>query len=175
MGSPEESVPRPDAPGSGPQPSHAVFLSYASQDADAARKICEALRADGARTLAAEALGHQLHRRIAERSGLAVTAVPRGPRSVLRLALSSLCFGLAIGARLPLAPVVLVAVAVAFYIGRGSEGQRRLLVAAIGPFLACVLLLGLYNVARFGSFTNFGQQYQLSGGNNNAMPAEDGD
>jgi GntR family transcriptional regulator / MocR family aminotransferase len=38
--------------------------------------LCEALRARGARTLAAEALGHQLHRRIAERSGLAVTALP---------------------------------------------------------------------------------------------------
>src|SRR5579862_9428061 len=29
------------------EPSHAVFLSYASQDAEAARKICEALRAEG--------------------------------------------------------------------------------------------------------------------------------
>jgi TolB-like protein/Flp pilus assembly protein TadD len=29
------------------EPSHAVFLSYASQDAEAARKICEALRAAG--------------------------------------------------------------------------------------------------------------------------------
>ena len=38
--------------------------------------LCEALRARGARTLAAEALGHQLHRRIAERGGLAVTALP---------------------------------------------------------------------------------------------------
>jgi GntR family transcriptional regulator/MocR family aminotransferase len=38
--------------------------------------LCEALRARGARTLAAEALGHQLHRRIAEKSGLAVTALP---------------------------------------------------------------------------------------------------
>ena len=28
-------------------PSHAVFLSYASQDAEAAQKICEALRAAG--------------------------------------------------------------------------------------------------------------------------------
>jgi len=27
------------------EPSHAVFLSYASQDAQAAQKICEALRA----------------------------------------------------------------------------------------------------------------------------------
>jgi hypothetical protein len=27
--------------------SHAVFLSYASQDAEAAEKICEALRAGG--------------------------------------------------------------------------------------------------------------------------------
>ncbi len=38
--------------------------------------LCEALRARGAATLAAEALGHQLHWRIAEKSGLAVTAVP---------------------------------------------------------------------------------------------------
>ena len=29
------------------EPSHAVFLSYASQDAEAAQKICEALRAAG--------------------------------------------------------------------------------------------------------------------------------
>ena len=30
-----------------PDPAKAVFLSYASQDADAARRICESLRADG--------------------------------------------------------------------------------------------------------------------------------
>ena len=29
------------------EPSHAVFLSYASQDAEAAQRICEALRAGG--------------------------------------------------------------------------------------------------------------------------------
>jgi hypothetical protein len=29
------------------EPPHAVFLSYASQDAEAARRICEALRAAG--------------------------------------------------------------------------------------------------------------------------------
>jgi hypothetical protein len=29
------------------EPSHAVFLSYASQDAEPAQKICEALRAGG--------------------------------------------------------------------------------------------------------------------------------
>jgi len=29
------------------EPSHAVFLSYASQDAQAAQKICDALRAAG--------------------------------------------------------------------------------------------------------------------------------
>ena len=29
------------------EPSRAVFLSYASQDAEAARRICEALRAAG--------------------------------------------------------------------------------------------------------------------------------
>src|ERR1700727_3702746 len=30
-----------------PEPSRAVFLSYASQDTEAARRICEALRAGG--------------------------------------------------------------------------------------------------------------------------------
>jgi hypothetical protein len=29
------------------EPSHAVFLSYASQDAEAAQRICDALRANG--------------------------------------------------------------------------------------------------------------------------------
>jgi hypothetical protein len=29
------------------EPSQAVFLSYASEDADAAQRICAALRADG--------------------------------------------------------------------------------------------------------------------------------
>jgi hypothetical protein len=29
------------------EPSHAVFLSYASQDAEAAQRICDALRAAG--------------------------------------------------------------------------------------------------------------------------------
>jgi GntR family transcriptional regulator / MocR family aminotransferase len=38
--------------------------------------VCEALRARGATTLAAEALGYQRHWRIAEKCGLSVTAVP---------------------------------------------------------------------------------------------------
>ncbi len=38
--------------------------------------VCEALRARGATTLAAEALGYPRHWRIAEKSGLSVTAVP---------------------------------------------------------------------------------------------------
>src|SRR6202030_627679 len=38
--------------------------------------LCEALRTRGAATLAAEAFGHQLHWRIAEKSGLAVTGGP---------------------------------------------------------------------------------------------------
>ena len=53
MGSPEERAKAPDdvpseaqAPAAlagAPEPSRAVFLSYASQDAEAARKICDAL------------------------------------------------------------------------------------------------------------------------------------
>jgi TolB-like protein/Tfp pilus assembly protein PilF len=56
MGEPQESVQHHDAPGGAEasvgasyaaEPTQAVFLSYASQDAEAARKICEALRAAG--------------------------------------------------------------------------------------------------------------------------------
>jgi len=52
MGSPEESVQQPDeAPrevsAGSTEPARAVFLSYASQDAEAARKICDALRTAG--------------------------------------------------------------------------------------------------------------------------------
>src|ERR1700694_1591361 len=49
---PTEAVRRPPATCQGgvspvTEPSHAVFLSYASQDAEAAQKICEALRSAG--------------------------------------------------------------------------------------------------------------------------------
>src|ERR1700682_658828 len=49
---PTEAVRRPPATCQGgvspvTEPSHAVFLSYASQDAEAAQRICEALRAAG--------------------------------------------------------------------------------------------------------------------------------
>ncbi|MBV8496720.1 MAG: toll/interleukin-1 receptor domain-containing protein, partial [Gammaproteobacteria bacterium] len=48
---PTEAVRRPPATCEGrrsvAEASHAVFLSYASQDAEAAQKICDALRAAG--------------------------------------------------------------------------------------------------------------------------------
>ena len=103
---------------------------------------------------------------------LALTAVLKPSRAPVRLALASLCFGLAIGARLSLAPAVLVAVGVALYVSRDTGNRRRLLGAALVPFVACVLLLGLYNVARFGSFSDFGEQYQLAGLNQMTMPAD---
>ena len=80
-----------------------------------------------------------------------------------RIALGSLCLGLAIGCRpnlglmgaaLLLALVVLV---------RSGVSRPRALLVAFGPIVACGLLLIAYNAARFGSPTEFGVSYQLAG------------
>jgi hypothetical protein len=89
-----------------------------------------------------------------------------------RLALSSLCLGVAVGARLPLLPLVLVAVAAALVMVRRGGNRRALLMAALGPFLVCLVLLAFYNVARFGSPGNFGAQYELAGVNQMTMPMQ---
>ena len=43
-----------------------------------------------------------------------------------------------------------------------KRGAARLLAAAL-PFGVCLFLLGLYNYARFGAWTEFGTRYQLGG------------
>src|SRR6202042_657623 len=38
-----------------------------------------------------------------------------------------------------------------------------ILAYALGPFIVCGILLALYNAVRFGSFTDFGDRYELAG------------
>jgi hypothetical protein len=93
---------------------------------------------------------------------LAIRAVVDRRASLKRLALMSLCFGLAVGARPTL--VFAAAVMVPVYLAlRGGERRRGLLLALSVPFAACLLLLLTYNQARFGSPLQNGAKYQLAG------------
>jgi hypothetical protein len=98
---------------------------------------------------------------------LAASAVATGRRSahgasLRRLALMSLCFGLAAGSRPPLAlaAVTLVPVYLAL---RSVQPRRGLLMALIAPVGVCFLLLVAYNQARFGDPLEFGNRHQLAG------------
>lgn len=84
------------------------------------------------------------------------------------LALGSATLGLAVAAR----PTMVVAgffllVAAILVLRAGLDSRRRstLLVAIIAPYVAIGVLIALYNYARFGSFLEFGQTYQLAGFN----------
>ena len=92
------------------------------------------------------------------------TARPR----VVWLAVASLCFGLAIGARPPLGLAVIFLAVAAVAVLRGplrgdARERRRALVALAAPWAVCVVALAIYNQVRFGSPTEFGVAYQLSG------------
>lgn len=83
-----------------------------------------------------------------------------------RLALGSLFLGLAVGSRphLLLAGLVPAVLWTTFLRERGRPRVRettQTLVCLFGPWLICVALLGLYNYARFESWTEFGQRYAL--------------
>jgi hypothetical protein len=85
-----------------------------------------------------------------------------------RLAAASLCFGLALASRATLGALAIVPLVLALHAWRRAvwpEGVtgRQALVALAVPFVACGLLLAAYNAARFGSPTEFGQRYQLTG------------
>ena len=80
-----------------------------------------------------------------------------------RVVLGSLCLGLAIGCRPNLGLVGAVLVLALIMLVRSGTSRRRAALLAFGPFLACGLLLIVYNVARFGSPTEFGFSYQLAG------------
>ena len=81
-----------------------------------------------------------------------------------RFALGGLCLGLAVGCR----PNLLVLAAVLPLLAWSSQRERRArsladLAAIVLPLGACLLLLGIYNHARFDSWTEFGTSYQLVG------------
>jgi hypothetical protein len=80
-----------------------------------------------------------------------------------RLALGSLCLGLAAGGRPDLIAGGVVAVAAAVYLVRRRGERFSVLIPALTPVIVCGLLLGAYNVVRFGSLGEFGTEYQLAG------------
>jgi hypothetical protein len=93
---------------------------------------------------------------------LAISTLAVRRASLPRLALMSLCIGLAIGSRPTLAftGVLLVLVYISL---RTLRPRRGLLLALIIPVGVCVLLLLAYNQVRFGSPLENGVRYQLGG------------
>jgi hypothetical protein len=82
-----------------------------------------------------------------------------------RLAVASLFFGLAVGARPTMIVWVLGLVVVAAMLYRRTPDRRtRLQIAGalLGPVVAVGFLLMLYNLLRFGSPFEFGQKFQLA-------------
>jgi hypothetical protein len=97
-----------------------------------------------------------------------LTGALRDRPSLVRLALGSAAFGLAIGARPPQLIVAFSTVAVLVYLIRAGKAplrsdKLRLAAAVLGPLAVAGVLLLIYNYVRFDSFTEFGQRYQLAG------------
>ncbi len=80
-----------------------------------------------------------------------------------RLGLGSLFLGLAAGCRPNLLAVAPILPLLALPAWRLAPSRRRALAALTAPLALCVLLWGLYNHARFGSWTEFGTTYQVAG------------
>jgi hypothetical protein len=95
---------------------------------------------------------------------LAVRTITQRRASLGRLALMSLCFGLAAGSRPSLIATALLIVPVYLTLRR-TRPRGQMLAALAGPCGACLLLLLAYNVARFGNPLEVGQSYQLAGYN----------
>jgi hypothetical protein len=92
---------------------------------------------------------------------LALSAIAARRASLSRLALMSLCFGLATASRPTLGVTVVVLVAV--YALLRSTRQARGWVAALAlPIAACFALLAGYDQARFGSPLQYGTEDQLN-------------
>lgn len=92
---------------------------------------------------------------------LAISALAERRASLGRLALMSLCFGLATGSRPTLGLTALVLVPVYMSL-RSTRPRRELLMALIVPVGVCLLLLAAYNQARFGSPLEWGERYVLA-------------
>jgi hypothetical protein len=94
---------------------------------------------------------------------LALSAVAGGSASPRRVALASLCFGLAAGSRPPLALGAAMLVPVYLSLRSSAPSRRRLAMATAIPFGVCLALLLAYNQARFGDLLEFGSRHQLAG------------
>ena len=86
------------------------------------------------------------------------------------ISLASICYGLAIGAR----PSVILGAGILLLplLTHWKKSRRfslRILIAAIIPIATIGLGLLLYNWLRFGSITEFGQNYQLAADNQNIL------
>ena len=86
------------------------------------------------------------------------------------ISLASICYGLAIGAR----PSVILGAGILLLplLTHWKKSRRfslRILIAAIMPIATIGLGLLLYNWLRFGSITEFGQNYQLAADNQNIL------
>jgi hypothetical protein len=93
---------------------------------------------------------------------LAVSTVAKRRASWWRVAATSLCFGLAMGARIDL--VFTGALLIPAYLSlRATVPRRPLLVAVIVPVVTCLVLLMAYNQVRFGDPLEIGGRYQLAG------------
>jgi hypothetical protein len=92
---------------------------------------------------------------------LVLSAIEAGRASLGRLALASLCFGLAAGSRptLGLTALLLIPVYPAL---RSTRRRKALLLALATPVIICFALIGTYNQARFGSILENGAKFQIN-------------
>jgi hypothetical protein len=93
---------------------------------------------------------------------LAISTLASQRVSLRRLAIMSLCIGLAAGSRPTLALIAVMLVPIYMSL-RTLRPRRGLLVALVIPAGVCALLLLAYNQARFGSPLENGVTYQLGG------------
>lgn len=104
---------------------------------------------------------------------LTLTGALRERPSLARLGAGSLALGLAVGAR----PHLILALPVFAWAWHrawtsreeGRSGAVTLAASALAPLAVCLALLGLYNLVRFGSLTEFGSSYQLAGINTQTL------
>ncbi len=96
---------------------------------------------------------------------LLATAGARGTLSPRRLALGGLFLGLAVGCRPNLVLLVPILPLLALLEARPAsiKAAVRPALAYLAPLAVCGVALGLYNYARFDSWTEFGTRYQLLG------------
>jgi hypothetical protein len=85
------------------------------------------------------------------------------PKHLDRLALGSLFLGLAVGSRANHAVLVPLILLLAWPAVRHARPRRKAVAALLVPVGLCALLLGLYNHARFGSWTELGTRFCLVG------------